>query len=155
MKSGIDYIGVGVGGLLINPDDEVLLLRRLKPPESGCWTIPGGAVEFGECQSEALRREFLEELGVEIEVSRLLTVVDHIVKRDAMHFVASEYLVAIVSGEPRNLEPEKHSEIKWYRLDALPAELTQTAREAIEAHLETERCRSDQTCRCHISGNGR
>jgi 8-oxo-dGTP diphosphatase len=38
----------------------VLLLKRKKEPEAGCWGIRGGALEFGEITEEAARRELRE-----------------------------------------------------------------------------------------------
>jgi len=52
---------------------EVALLRR-GPGSSGCghWEFPGGKVEAGESESQALQREIHEELGVRIEVGPLV-----------------------------------------------------------------------------------
>ena len=41
------------------------------------WTLPGGRAELGELAEETLRREMREELGVEVEVERLLWVVEN------------------------------------------------------------------------------
>jgi ADP-ribose pyrophosphatase YjhB (NUDIX family) len=38
---GRDYVGVGVGALLVQ-QGAILLLRRVKDPEAGCWGIQGG-----------------------------------------------------------------------------------------------------------------
>lgn len=51
-------------------DTQILVQRRPLGKEfSGAWETPGGKVEEGESFKEALRREFLEELGVELNVS--------------------------------------------------------------------------------------
>jgi 8-oxo-dGTP pyrophosphatase MutT (NUDIX family) len=41
------------------------------------WTFPGGRAEIGETSPETLKREIVEELGVEVEVGRLLWVVEN------------------------------------------------------------------------------
>ncbi|MEW6209601.1 MAG: NUDIX hydrolase [Acidobacteriota bacterium] len=41
------------------------------------WVFPGGRAEFGETAEQTLKREMREELGVEIEVVRLLWVVEN------------------------------------------------------------------------------
>ncbi|MCB9791911.1 MAG: (deoxy)nucleoside triphosphate pyrophosphohydrolase [Alphaproteobacteria bacterium] len=54
---------------------EVFMARR--PPggrHGGLWEFPGGKVEAGESDQEALRRELMEELGVPVEVGPLIAV---------------------------------------------------------------------------------
>ena len=70
MKRGIDYIGVGVGGVIINADKTLFLAKRGAHArnERHKWEFPGGSVEFGERIEDALVREVREEYGFEIEV---------------------------------------------------------------------------------------
>ena len=54
-------------GILLQPNGEVLLAQRpAGKPYSGYWEFPGGKVEAGEAIVDALKREFIEELGIEI-----------------------------------------------------------------------------------------
>ena len=54
-------------GILMKPNGDVLLAQRPEgKPYAGYWEFPGGKVEAGEAISDALKREFLEELGVEV-----------------------------------------------------------------------------------------
>jgi mutator protein MutT len=55
---------VAVGAIVIEGDD-LLLVRRARPPAVGTWSIPGGRVERGETLAEAIVRELHEETGVE------------------------------------------------------------------------------------------
>ena len=55
-------------------DGHVLLHRG---ESEDFWTLPGGRAELGEPAEETLRREMREELGVEVEVERLLWVVEN------------------------------------------------------------------------------
>jgi len=41
------------------------------------WTFPGGRAEVGETSEETLKREMVEELGVEVKVGRLLWAVEN------------------------------------------------------------------------------
>lgn len=68
-------VGVGV---IVTRGDEVLMIRRGKPPREGTWSLPGGAQKLGETVFEAARREVLEETGLHIEVLGLVDVIDSI-----------------------------------------------------------------------------
>lgn len=131
MKRGIDYIGVGVGAILVDPAGRVFLSRRGKHSknERDLWEFPGGAVEFGEKMSDALKREMAEEYGIEIEVGALLDVVDHILPTEGQHWVSPTYICGIIKGEPRILEPEKCSEIGWFAVDNIPENLSMVTRQ--------------------------
>lgn len=128
-KPGRDYIGVGVGAVILR-DNRVLLLLRKKAPEADCWSIPGGKVEFGETTEEAVLREVLEELGVEGKITAPLGVTNQILPKEGIHYIAPRYLVTII-GEPVNMEEEKHTDMQWFPLDALPENVTMTTRMAL------------------------
>lgn len=133
LKPGKDYIGVGVGAVILR-EDKILLLLRKKAPEAGCWTIPGGKVEFGETVEEAILREVKEELGVEGRIIAPLGVTNHILKEEKTHFVAPRFLVEILE-EPENKEPLSHEEMKWFPVDQLPVNVTVTTQMALSAFL--------------------
>ncbi len=77
--------GVGCGVAILR-DGRLLLVKRRKAPEAGCWNLPGGKVEFGEPAAEAARREIAEELGVEIALERPLGFVEMI--GEGQHWVS-------------------------------------------------------------------
>lgn len=139
MKRGVDYIGVGVGALIINDDGKIFLARRgpLAKNERGLWEFPGGSVEFGEKLADALRREIFEEYGVEIEVGKLLDVVDHILPEESQHWVSPTYLCRIIRGQPVIREPGKCGEIGWFDPRDVPQDLTMISRINLEHYLQT------------------
>ena len=108
-------------------------MRRLRPPEAGCWGIPGGKVDLFETAAAAAEREIAEELGLRIEASELLCVVDYIDREAGEHWLAPVYLVRDVQGEPRILEPHKHADLGWFDLETPPEPLTAAAVAAIRA----------------------
>lgn len=132
MKPGKDYIGVGCGAVIVNDENEILLQLRNKAPEKGCWCIPGGKLEWFEKFEDAIKREVKEETDVDIEVIDLLGVCDHIIKAEESHWIATSYLCKIVNGEPKNMEPTKHLDLKWFSLDNLPEKLTITTQYAVQ-----------------------
>jgi len=121
--------GVGCGAAILR-DGRVLLVKRLRPPEAGCWSLPGGKVDFGERIVDAIRREVAEEIGVTIAPTRPLGLIEAI-GIDGQHWVSPIYQAEIVAGEPYNREPEKHAAIAWASLEAPPEPLALPAREAI------------------------
>lgn len=126
MQRGVDYIGVGVGAVMVNDDGRLFLARRGPGAknERGLWEFPGGSVEFGERLADALRREIAEEYGVEIEVGALLDVVDHLLPHEGQHWVSPTFLCRVLSGEPVIREADKCAGIGWFTLDEVPANLT-------------------------------
>lgn len=138
MKRGVDYIGVGVGAILVDEHGKLFLAQRGPQArnERGLWEFPGGSVEFGETLAEALRREMLEEYGVQIKVGELLDVVDHILAGEGQHWVSPSYICQIVCGEPHIMEPGKCSQIGWFDPQNVPEELSQISRVNLEHYRQ-------------------
>lgn len=126
VRIGFDVIGVGVGAMVFNDRGQVFLSQRgpKAKNERGTWEFPGGGVNFGETLADAIRREFLEEYGMVIEVEALLGVDDHILPDEGQHWVSPTFIARHVSGEPRIMEPEKCATIGWFALESLPAPLS-------------------------------
>lgn len=114
---------LGVGACILK-DGKLLLFRRLRAPDKGCWSIPGGKIDFLEPIEDALRREVAEETGLLLGPLRLLCVTDQIYPDTPEHWVAPTYLAESFTGEAVNLEPHKHEGMDWFALDALPSPLS-------------------------------
>src|SRR5512136_3250906 len=139
MQRGVDYIGVGVGAILVDGEGRVFLARRgpRAKNERGLWEFPGGSVEFGEKLAQALQREMREEYGIEIAVGELLDVVDHILPEEGQHWVSPAFICAITAGEPSIREPGKCTEIRWFHPEEMPDEsLTQVTRANLAHYRE-------------------
>jgi 8-oxo-dGTP diphosphatase len=137
MKQGIDYIGVGVGAVLVDSGGRLFLSKRGPDSrnERGLWEFPGGSVEFGERLTDALKREIREEFGVEIEVGELLDVVDHILPNEGQHWVSPTFICRIVSGQPQILEPRKCSAIGWFNSNEFPPDLTEITSQNLQHYI--------------------
>lgn len=98
-----DHIRAGVGAVVFRGGD-VLLIRRGKPPLEGAWSIPGGAIGYGEPVRAALAREVREETGVEIAIVGLIDVYESIRPgapgAPKGHDLMIDYAARWVSGEP-------------------------------------------------------
>jgi 8-oxo-dGTP diphosphatase len=86
-------------GIVCLRGDEVLLIRRGKPPREGEWSLPGGRIEPGEGVREAALRELREETGVEARLIGLIDVVDGLFSPE-FHYVLIDYVAEWIEGTP-------------------------------------------------------
>jgi 8-oxo-dGTP diphosphatase len=120
-------------GAAIVMEGRILLVRRLTEPEAGCWGLPGGKVDLYETVAAAVEREIEEELGISIEASKLLCLVDQIDKLKGEHWFAPVFLVTNFTGDAKIRELDKHDGLAWFSLDAVPDALTRSTIEALRA----------------------
>lgn len=78
-------------------EGKVLLVRRAQDPGKGYWTNPGGYIEQLEPIEETIRREVLEESGVEAVVTGVTALRD---QPRAIHNVYIAFAMEYVGGEP-------------------------------------------------------
>ncbi|MFE4259588.1 NUDIX hydrolase [Streptomyces sp. NPDC056883] len=62
---------VSVAGAVLREDGRLLAIRRA---DNGNWELPGGVLELAESPEAGVRREVLEETGIEVEVDELTGV---------------------------------------------------------------------------------
>ncbi len=81
-----------VGGLAYDGDGRILLIRRGNEPGRGRWSLPGGRVEIGENDADALVREMREETGLHVEPGRLIGRVTR------GRYAIADYACTVVGG---------------------------------------------------------
>lgn len=127
------YKLVTLAGLFLRKDNEILLQKRCNNEYcSKLYAIPGGSVEAGESVLETIVREADEELGITLLEKDLKVV-------HTMHFKSKhgEFIHFFVEahkweGEPKIMEPNKCSEIKWFPIEELPENITAENKQGIE-----------------------
>jgi ADP-ribose pyrophosphatase YjhB (NUDIX family) len=102
VELGVDKPTIRVAGLLV--DDGRMLMVEQGHSDERYWLLPGGGVKFGETLADALKREFLEELGMRVGVAKLLAIVESI-SPDPEYVKHVVHLVFEVSA-PRESAPE-------------------------------------------------
>ncbi len=110
---------------LIREGGKVLLTQRKPGRHLGLhWEFPGGKVEAGETDDEALRRELREELGLEVSVGTRCFETRHTYGAREMHLLV--YRCRIIAGEPQALDVNAFEWVDENRVserDFLPADL--------------------------------
>lgn len=94
MTVGDDFVPC-VGGLVYDEVGRLLLVRRANEPGRGLWSVPGGRVEPGETDSEALVREMAEETGLAVVPGPLI---GRVVRG---RYAIADYRCTVVGGELR------------------------------------------------------
>jgi 8-oxo-dGTP diphosphatase len=99
-----------VVGAAIVRDEAVLCARRSAPAHlAGKWEFPGGKVEAGESDAEAVVRECREELGVRVTVGPRVGADARIDDR----FTLRVFLARLEPGQPEPLPLEDHDLLAW------------------------------------------
>ena len=88
---------IRVSGIL-KKDDKILFVKHRKKGEE-YYLLPGGGVDFGETFETALKREFLEEVNINISVDKLCIISEGVDPKGEKHIINLVFLVDYVSGE--------------------------------------------------------
>lgn|SRR3989344_1964722 len=130
--------------LLLVKDESILLSRRFQTGyEDGNYGLPAGHGEAGETMREGIAREALEEIGISINPQNLEFILtqhrwcpdpgnDH--ARIGFYFIPKGLI-----SDPRNTEPEKCDDLRFFPLDNLPPNTIPHVRAAIEAYKAEEK----------------
>ena len=117
-----DLWGLAVRGIC-EVNDRILLLkvRSKSSHDADKWEIPGGKVKKGEFFDDALRREYLEETGLEINIDSLYNVIQNdYTACKTNEKIKSVQLIMKVSSTTDNVEiSEEHDEYKWFSREEL------------------------------------
>jgi 8-oxo-dGTP diphosphatase len=129
MPDTSDALEVAVA--VIVREDQVLLSKRPRGKKhAGLWEFPGGKFESGEDLGQALKREIMEELGVEVLSYKALMAIPHSYPDYAVNLRVA--MVTEFFGEPHGRE---NQEIAWIALDQLSEYSFPQANQAILGRL--------------------
>lgn len=120
--------------IILKKDNKIFLTRRINTGwEDGKYALVGGHLDGNETASQTAIREAKEEIGVIIDPKDIKFVnVSHLITNsERIHFT---FLAEKWKGKPKNNEPEKADDAKWFSIDALPKNITDNSKETIEWH---------------------
>jgi ADP-ribose pyrophosphatase YjhB (NUDIX family) len=111
-----------VAALVVDAEGRLLLGRRAFEPDVGMWDTIGGFLEEDEDALTALRREVLEETGLDVSVGDFVGAFSDRYGdgEDAPIALNLVFEARIVAGEPRAADDV--TELEWFARDALPAD---------------------------------
>ena len=115
-----------VGAIATIFDDAGRVLLVHQTYQGSKWAWPGGVVEEREAPWTAVVREVKEEVGLEVEVVRLIGVY-HVADRNSVGF---QFLCRVVGGELR-VDGEEISEAEFFDPAHLPAPMTEPGRQRV------------------------
>ena len=112
MTSPVVQVAVAI---IVNQEKEVLIsLRPNSSHQGGLWEFPGGKLEIGESVEDALKRELLEELDIDLLESQSFKIIQHQYADKTVQL--NIYIVSSFRGEPKGAEGQL---IEWKSIDQL------------------------------------
>ena len=100
--------------------DKFLLIKRIKEPYIGLWSLPGGKIEFGETLEEAIVREVEEETSLKVKFITLRGIVEEILyskKAKNGHFLIWVCETKATTDGAKTLN---EGEVRWFKKTDLP-----------------------------------
>ncbi|MFH1522537.1 MAG: NUDIX domain-containing protein [Patescibacteria group bacterium] len=131
------YPRVGIGVMIQNEKEEVLLGLRKGSHGEGEWCFPGGHLEFGETVFQTAKREVKEETDLDVEEFEVISVSDEMryVETDDKHYLGIGVKIVYLGGEPKIMEPDKCKEWRWFDIDNLPDKIFEGTEAVINNYL--------------------
>ena len=119
---------IAAAGIVINDNDEILLVKNNRAG----WVFPGGQVEVGENVIDAVKREVMEETGVEIDVGEVFCISSNTCKYPGYNGVKEvptklmlDFICRAKGGTPR--PSDENSESAFVPIDKAPQMITAPA----------------------------
>jgi 8-oxo-dGTP diphosphatase len=107
-----------VSAVIRDDRGRILMARRAFEPGAGLWDLLGGFMDEGEEPEETLRRELLEETGLEAEPGRYVGAIPDTYGPDGNATINFYWEARLANGEPRPADDV--AELAWFPADALP-----------------------------------
>jgi ADP-ribose pyrophosphatase YjhB (NUDIX family) len=104
---------IGADAIILNEKNQVLLIHRTGKNFNGYWGLVSGMIEWGEDVHTALKREALEEIGVEIDIIRFTgKYYDRIGRHPSKTVICLPHICKITKGIPRPVS--ECDAIQWF-----------------------------------------
>ena len=123
---------------IITDGNKVLIVRDVW--DEAKWDLPGGRLHKNETLVEGLKREVLEEMGVEIEIGKLIYAESYIRSRDNLPTVLLAYSARFLNPEkPFAIPSEEIAEAQWIEYEKInTVEIYGSCLRAIQTYFKTK-----------------
>ena len=117
VQSGYATPKVDVRGAIVR-DGKILLVQERA---DGCWTMPGGWADVGECPSEMVAREVWEESGFEVEARKVIGVYDANRSGTPLEFYHAYKVIFLCELEGGSARPSRETAaVGFFSFDNVP-----------------------------------
>jgi ADP-ribose pyrophosphatase YjhB (NUDIX family) len=128
LRRGLDYPAITVCYMCHDGHGNYLMNKRSVQcnDEHGTWDFGGGRVELGDTIEKTVTKELFEEFGVrpiEMEFLGYHDLFRYRTDKGKTHWLCMIFHIHVNRDQVVNNEPHKFDELKWFRLDNLPAPL--------------------------------
>lgn len=103
---------IKVVAAIIKKENKIMIAQRIKGEFAGQWEFPGGKIELGETPQEALKREIMEEMELDIQTNKFLMTTEY--DYSTFHLSMDCYICSLLSNE---INLHDHTAVKWINLD--------------------------------------
>jgi 8-oxo-dGTP diphosphatase len=108
-----------VGAVVHDAEGRLLLIRRGHAPSAGLWSVPGGRMEAGEAEAEAVVREVAEETGLRVRPDRVLGRVR--VDGDGVVFTVTDWECTLLEPAQRPVAGDDAADVAFVDAAGLAA----------------------------------
>ena len=125
---------IEVAAGLVFRNQQLLITKRCKGAHlEGLWEFPGGKLELNESYEQCLRRELQEELGIDVEVGKLIETISHDYPEKSVHL--KFFRCTLLKNEPQPIGCDAvawitAAELAQYPFPAADARLLETLQQS-------------------------
>lgn len=127
---------IGTAIIVLNKKGEILMGKRGNVYGAGFYGMPGGRIELKEPVIDTVKRELMEETGLNTEHADFMGIVREL--QGDYNFIHFGFLVKDFPGDPQNKEPEKCEGWEWISLDKLPESILPGHKAIIDLYINKE-----------------
>jgi 8-oxo-dGTP diphosphatase len=115
---------VGVGVLVFNKNNQILLGQRQGSHGHNSWQPPGGHLEFNESLENCVRREAKEEVDISLDNIEFIGMTNDYFEDSHKHYISIFMQATLAPNQQvKNCEPHKAKNWQWFNLEELPSPL--------------------------------